>query len=41
VSPRRYLQVGKYRLSAVYILVMLLNTVGIRPKLFIRYVVEY
>nr|WP_303715367.1 hypothetical protein [Methanoculleus marisnigri] len=40
VSPRRYLQVGKYRLSAVYILVMLLNTVGIRPKLFIRYVVE-
>ncbi|KDE55900.1 TIGR04283 family arsenosugar biosynthesis glycosyltransferase [Methanoculleus sp. MH98A] len=40
VSPRRYLLVGKYRLSAVYILVMLLNTVGIRPKRFIRYVVE-
>ncbi|PKL61829.1 MAG: glycosyl transferase [Methanomicrobiales archaeon HGW-Methanomicrobiales-2] len=40
VSPRRYLRVGKYRLSAVYILVMLLYMVGIRPKLFIRYVVE-
>lgn len=40
VSPRRYLLVGKYRLSAVYVLVMLLNTVGIRPKRFIRYVVE-
>ncbi|MCM2465914.1 TIGR04283 family arsenosugar biosynthesis glycosyltransferase [Methanoculleus oceani] len=40
VSPRRYLRKGKYRLSAVYILVMLLNMVGIRPKRFIRYVVE-
>lgn len=40
VSPRRYLQVGKYRLSAVYVLAMLLYVVGIRPKRFIRYVVE-
>lgn len=40
VSPRRYLRKGKYRLSAVYILVMLFNMVGIRPKRFIRYVVE-
>ncbi len=39
-SPRRYHLMGKYRLSAVYILVMLLNMVGIRPKRFIRYVVE-
>ncbi|WP_317065065.1 TIGR04283 family arsenosugar biosynthesis glycosyltransferase [Methanoculleus caldifontis] len=40
VSPRRYLEVGKYRLSAVYILVMLLNVAGIRPKRFLRYVVD-
>jgi rSAM/selenodomain-associated transferase 2 len=40
VSPRRYREMGKYRLSAVYIMVMLLNMVGIRPKRFIRYVVE-
>jgi rSAM/selenodomain-associated transferase 2 len=40
VSPRRYHEIGKYRLSAVYILVMLLNMAGIRPKRFIRYVVE-
>lgn len=40
VSPRRYREMGKYRLSAVYILVMLLNVVGIRPKRFVRYVVE-
>ncbi len=40
VSPRRYLRKGKCRLSAVYILVMLLNLAGIRPKRFIRYVVE-
>ncbi len=40
VSPRRYHEIGKYRLSAVYILVMLLNIAGIRPKRFIRYVVE-
>ncbi|WP_214019853.1 TIGR04283 family arsenosugar biosynthesis glycosyltransferase [Methanoculleus sp.] len=40
VSPRRYHLMGKYRLSTVYILVMLLNVVGIRPRRFIRYVVE-
>jgi len=40
VSPRRYLLKGKYRLTAVYILVMLLNLAGIRPKRFIRYVVD-
>ncbi len=37
-SPRRYLQKGKYRLSAVYLLVMLLNLVGVRPGYFVRYV---
>ncbi len=37
-SPRRYLQKGKYRLSAVYLLVMLLNLAGIRPERFVRYV---
>ncbi|HOI13223.1 MAG TPA: TIGR04283 family arsenosugar biosynthesis glycosyltransferase [Methanoculleus sp.] len=40
VSPRRYHQKGKYRLTAVYILVMLLNLAGIRPKRFIRYVID-
>ncbi|WP_301665008.1 TIGR04283 family arsenosugar biosynthesis glycosyltransferase [Methanoculleus frigidifontis] len=39
-SPRRYLQKGKYRLSAVYLLVMFLNVIGIRPQRFVHYVTE-
>lgn len=39
-SPRRYAAVGKYRLSALYLLVLLLNAVGIRPESLVRYIVE-
>ncbi|WP_292520726.1 hypothetical protein [Methanoculleus sp.] len=39
-SLRRYREMGKYRLSPIHILAMLLNIVSIGPKRFIRYVVE-
>ncbi len=40
VSPRRYLQKGKYTLTAIYMLAILLNALGVRPGFLIRYVVE-
>ncbi|MDI6719934.1 MAG: TIGR04283 family arsenosugar biosynthesis glycosyltransferase [Methanomicrobiales archaeon] len=40
VSPRRYLQKGKYALTAVYLLAILLNALGVRPAFLVRYVVE-
>ncbi len=39
-SHRRYAAVGKYRLSVLYLLVLVLNAVGIRPESLVRYIVE-
>ena len=39
-SPRRFLSKGKIKITAVFILSLLPNIVGVRPKFLIRYLVD-
>jgi rSAM/selenodomain-associated transferase 2 len=38
-SSRRYAAIGKYRLTGIFILVLLLNAAGLRPEYLKRYIV--
>jgi rSAM/selenodomain-associated transferase 2 len=40
VSPRRYVRKGRFRLSAIYVVALLLNLAGIRPWSLKRYIVD-
>ncbi|UCG04360.1 MAG: TIGR04283 family arsenosugar biosynthesis glycosyltransferase, partial [Candidatus Heimdallarchaeota archaeon] len=39
-SPRRYLSKGKIRLTAFFIMAVLFNMVGLRPRFLCKYIVE-
>lgn len=39
-SPRRYLKKGRMRLTAAFILAVVLNAAGFRPRFFMRYIVD-
>jgi rSAM/selenodomain-associated transferase 2 len=39
-SPRRYENKGKYKLTALFTLAVLLNMIGLRPRFLCRYIVE-
>jgi rSAM/selenodomain-associated transferase 2 len=39
-SPRRFQRVGRVKLTAVYLIAILLNTAGIRPMFLKRYIVD-
>ena len=39
-SPRRYLSTGKIRLTLVFILACLFNTVGFRPRFLLRFFID-
>jgi rSAM/selenodomain-associated transferase 2 len=39
-SPRRYLKIGKIKISIIFTLTYLLNSFGFRPKFLIKYIVN-
>jgi len=39
-SPRRYVKIGKIKISIIFTLSYLLNSFGFRPKFFIEYIVN-
>ena len=39
-SSRRFIEKGKLRLTFVFIIVNLINIIGLRPKFFIKYMIE-
>ncbi|KUG20602.1 MAG: TIGR04283 family arsenosugar biosynthesis glycosyltransferase [Methanomicrobiaceae archaeon] len=39
-SPRRYASKGRFRLTLVFVLALLLNLLGIRPGFLVRYIVD-
>ena len=39
-SPRRYVKIGKIKISIIFTLTYLLNSIGFRPKFLIEYIVN-
>jgi hypothetical protein len=39
-SPRRFRRIGRMKLTAVYLLAIVLNMAGIRPLFLKRYIVD-